>query len=232
MSTQDWGIFAPMEQCRHGKERDSGFKSRRFPVVSSLRAEGDCRLEIHGETGAFYTERYWPEGGRSRMIPDALTPRDFILDGSPPSATHWWKAAVVTRLAIDGIGFQIDYSDGRAERARWDDPELRFTLIDMSEPVASGDTMRLSSRAVRLPHTFSWGWGGWNPGKQWVPGPERYSPPIFLTIEAFRALDAAAQAVGAARFEETSPTRVPPGTRIYHFGPMKAPPPAGRVGEK
>lgn len=135
---------------------------------------------------------------------------------------------------IDGVGFRFSYADGGSDGARWDDPSLRFSLYDLTEALARDREIELPVGAKKHPHPylFVWGWEGWKPGGQWIRGPERTYFPVYLTAEAYRALDAAAQAAKVPRYEDLTAPKVARYTRIYRFGPGKATPPRNQMPDK
>jgi hypothetical protein len=85
----------------------------------------------------------------------------YDLSSLAPEVRHFWTRGFADRITIDGLGIRVEYTKGKPQVLRWDNPELEFYTVDFRQPVARRDRWATPSQASRTPFTFTPGpWGG------------------------------------------------------------------------
>jgi len=192
MAVGSFSVVIRAARPQSGRSEGGATASIRKPEASDR--VSDSNLPPRAEAG--------PELGR--VGTDGPTPQSFILSNAGPADEHWWSRSPATRLRIDQAGFSIDYADGRSVAVRWNEPNLRLRLSDLTAP-ARRKSWNLTPYGRKHPYQISYGSTTWDTAS--------------LSEEAFKAFDAAASSAGLPREEWVGMAgRGPPDVRHIVFG--------------
>jgi hypothetical protein len=139
-----------------------------------------------------------------RMLPGTITAGSFDLTPPGGSRQGFWGRFRATRVTIDDSGIRFDYGPSKSRKLSWNDPNLRFTLMDFREPVKTASAWTLPPGARGMPFQFRFG--------------HPYSGATPISEAAFSALTAAARSAGLVMVEGGNLRGVPSGSLVFVYG--------------